>query len=329
NVGMALATATTLATWVTSNTTMVAPQLAYQMGLWGMVGYSFGSVGLLLFAPMAQRIRMLMPGGYTAGDFFRLRYGPVAWRVFLCISLLYGIGWLVSLGMAGGILIQALSGIPYAVGMTVILGVCVAYTLLGGLRAVIGTDFVQTILITLGVAILGVLAIRRIGIEPMHAALSAERPELLNLLLPVSLMFLFNNLLFGIGEIFHSNVWWSRAFAFGRGVGFRAFLLAGLIWAPIPIAAGFLALGAPVLGINVPAPDMVGPLVAARLLGATGAIFIFIVVFSALASSLDSLLAATSDLIVQDGYRRHFRPRASDATMRYAAKVTIVLLGVI
>src|SRR5690606_31913236 len=30
NVGMALATATAMATWVTSNTTMVAPQLAYQ-----------------------------------------------------------------------------------------------------------------------------------------------------------------------------------------------------------------------------------------------------------------------------------------------------------
>src|SRR5690606_8665305 len=180
-----------------------------------------------------------------------------------------------------------------------------------------------------GLGIVGVLPIRRIGTEPVHATLSAERPELLCLLLPVSMMFLCNNLPFGTGDISHSNVCMCRPFAFGRCVGFRTFLVARLIWAPIPIAAGFLALGAPVLGINVPAPDMVGPLVAARLLGATGAIFIFIVVFSALASSLDSLLAATSDLIVQDGYRRHFRPRASDATMRYAAKVTIVLLGVI
>lgn len=327
NVGMALATATTMATWVTSNTTMVAPQLAYQMGLWGMVGYSLGSVGLLLFAPMAGRIRTLMPRGYTAGDFFRLRYGTPAWRVFLLISLFYGAGWLISLGMAGGILIQALSGIPYAVGMTVILCVCVAYTLLGGLRAVIGTDFVQTIIITVGVVVLGVLAIQRIGLEPMHAALAADRPGLLNLLLPASLIFLFNNLLFGVGEIFHSNVWWSRAFAFGKGVGFRAFLLAGLMWAPIPVAAGFLALGAPVLGVNVPAPDMVGPLMAAQLLGAAGAVLVFIVVFSALASSLDSLLAATSDLLVQDGFRRHFRPRADDATLRRAAKIAIVVLG--
>jgi Na+/proline symporter len=84
-----------------------------------------------------------------------------------------------------------------------------------------------------------------------------------------------------------------------------------------------------VIGVNVPAPDMVGPLMAARLLGAGGAVLVFIVVFSALASSLDSLLAATSDLLVQDGYRRHFRPLADDRAMRRAAKTAIVLLGAI
>ena len=41
NIGLALGTATAMATWVTSNTTMAAPQLAYQLGLWGMIGYSF------------------------------------------------------------------------------------------------------------------------------------------------------------------------------------------------------------------------------------------------------------------------------------------------
>ena len=328
-VGLALGTATAMATWVTSNTTMVAPQLTYQLGIWGMLGYSLGAIGLFLFAPMAARIRRLMPGGFTSGDFIRLRYGPLAWRVFLVISLIYSAGWLISLGMAGGLLIQALSGIPYWIGMTVILGICVIYTLLGGLRAVIGTDFVQTLVIITGIVILGILTIRHIGFEEMHATLSEERPELLNLLMPAALMFLFNNLLFGVGEIFHSNVWWSRAFAFDEGVGFKAYLIAGLFWTPIPIAAGFIALGAPALGFNVPRADMVGPLMAANLLGAAGAVLVFIIVFSALASSLDSLLAATSDLIVQDIYKKHLRPDASPERMRRAAAATTLLLGLV
>ena len=329
NVGMALGVATAMATWVTSNTTMAAPQLALQLGIWGMVGYSLGAVGLILFAPLATRIRSLMPHGYTSGDFIRLRYGKAAWRIFLVISLFYGFGWLISLGMAGGVLINALTGIDYRLGMTVILTICVLYTLLGGLRAVIGTDFIQTILILVGILVLAWLAMTEVGFEGIHAAVAEQRPELLNLLLPAAIMFLFNNLLFGVGEIFHSNVWWSRAFAFRPSVGFPAYVTAGLMWLPIPVVAGFIALAAPALNLNVPAADMVGPMVAAKLLGVTGAVLVFIVVFAALASSLDSLLAATSDLITQDIYRGHFRPSADDRELRVAAKVIIVGLGVL
>jgi len=328
-VGLALGTATTMATWVTSNTTMAAPQLALQMGVWGMFGYSLGAVGLLLFAPLARRIHALMPSGFTSGDFMRLRYGKTAWRVFLVISLVYGFGWLVSMGMAGGVLVNALTGIDYRIGMSVILAVCVLYTLLGGLRAVIGTDFLQTLIILVGVVALAWLAISGVGFERMHEALLARRPELLDLLFPAAIMFLFNNLLFGVGEIFHSNVWWSRAFAFREGVGFKAYLIAGIFWMPIPIVAGFVALTVPALHLNVPAADMVGPLVAARLLGTSGAVIVFIVVFAALASSLDSLLAATSDLILTDLYKGHLRPHASETELAGAARWVILGLGLL
>jgi Na+/proline symporter len=327
-VGLALGTATAMATWVTSNTTMAAPQLAFQMGIWGMVGYSLGSIGLILFAPLAKRIRELMPQGFTSGDFIRLRYGNLAWRVFLVISLFYAFGWLISLGMAGGVLINALTGIDYHIGMTVIVAVCVSYTLLGGLRAVIGTDFLQSLIILTGIVILAVLAITKVGVDTMHEQVLAERPELLNLLFPAAIMFLFNNLLFGVGEIFHSNVWWSRAFAFREGVGFKAYLIAGLFWTPVPIVAGFLALTVPALNINVPTADMVGPLVAGELLGAGGAVLVFIVVFSALASSLDSLLAATSDLVLTDLYKGHLRPQAREEELVKAARWITLGLGV-
>jgi Na+/proline symporter len=328
-VGLALGTATAMATWVTSNTTMAAPQIALQMGVWGMLGYSLGAVGLLMFAPLAGRIRRLMPSGYTSGDFVRLRYGKPAWRIFLLISLCYSLGWLVSMGMAGGVLINALTGIPYHFGMTVILTICVGYTLLGGFRAVIGTDFIQAILILVGLIVIAALAIRTVGIETIHAAALTERPELLNLLMPAAIMFLFNNLLFGVGEIFHSNVWWSRAFAFGHGVGGKAYALAGLLWAPIPVVAGFIALAVPALELNVPAADMVGPMVAATILGTAGAVLVLIMVFSALSSSLDSLLAATSILVVEDIYRRHLRPEATAAHLRRVTAWVIVGLGVV
>ncbi|CUA84929.1 sodium:solute symporter family protein [Pseudidiomarina woesei] len=329
NVGFALAAATAMATWVTSNTTLVAPQLTYQLGVWGMVGYSFAALGLILFAPLAARIKRLMPNGYTSGDFIRLRFGRAAWWVFMVISVVYAMGWLVSLGMAGGILLQALSGLDYHIGMSAILLICVGYTLFGGLRAVIATDFIQALIIIVGVVGIAWFLIDTVSLETIHTELSTDHPQLLDLLFPAAVMFLFNNIFFGLGEIFHSNVWWSRALAFKGKVAFKAFMLGGLLWLPIPIVTGFIALAAPQLGIFPPTADMVGPMVAAEVLGKVGAIVVFIVVFSALASSLDSLLAATSDLVTRDFYHKKLRPAASDQQLLRVNRYCIAGLGIL
>ncbi len=329
NVGLALGTATAVATWITSNTTMLAPQFAFQMGVWGMVAYSTASLGLFLFAPLAKRIRLLMPNGFTSGDFIRLRYGKPSWYLFLVISVFYSLTWLISMGMAGGALLEALSGIPYEYGMTVILIVCVGYTLFGGLYAVIGTDFIQTIIILAGIVVVAVAILMHADISDIYANVSERRPALLDMLFPAAIMAIFNNLLFGLGEIFHSNVWWSRAFAMREGIGKKAYTLAGIIWLPIPIAAGFIALSSGMFDINVVRPDMVGPMVAAHALGKYGAILIFIVVFCSLASSIDSLLAATSDLITEDFYKKIFNPRASEAQLRKVSAIIILTLGIL
>ena len=329
NVGLAFGTATVMATWVTSNTTMLAPQFALEFGIWGMLAYSTASFGLFLFAPLAKRIRQLMPRGYTSGDFIRLRYGKPTWMVFLFISIFYALTWLISMGMAGGILLEALAGIPYILGMSVLLGVCVIYTLCGGLYAVIGTDFLQSVIIAIGVVIVGAGVLSTIEAEAIYHHVLTEKPMLMNMLLPAALLAFFNNLLFGIGEIIHSNVWWSRAFALRESVGQRAYVLAGFLWLPIPIASGFLALSTGVLGMNVPRADMVGPLVSSHVLGSLGSIITFIVLFCSLASSLDSLLAGTADLITRDFGKKWLYPTADDSMMRKLSVATIIGLGMI
>ena len=85
NVGLALGTATAVATWITSNTTMLAPQFALQLGIWGALAYSTASFGLFAFAPMSGRIRQVMPEGYTAVEFIRGRYGLIGSIPFLIV----------------------------------------------------------------------------------------------------------------------------------------------------------------------------------------------------------------------------------------------------
>ncbi|OYP39142.1 sodium:solute symporter family protein [Rhodopirellula sp. MGV] len=327
NVGLALATATAVATWITSNTTMLAPQFALQLGVWGALAYCTASFGLFAFAPMSGRIRKLMPNGYTAVEFVRQRYGKLGSVPFLIISLFYAITWLVSMTMAGGKLLHVLSGIPYEVGMTVVLGVCVMYTLFGGMYAVIGTDFIQSLIILVGLVVVAIAVLTQVSLGEVHHTLQEERPMLLDVFFPAALMALFNNMLFAFGEIFHSNVWWSRAFAMREGVGPKAYALGGLIWLPVPVVAGFLGLAAPALGIGISQPDTVGPLVAATLLGSGGALMVFIVVFCSLASSIDSLLAATGDLIVNDMAEPLCAGAVSDQTKRRWSSVAVIGLG--
>lgn len=333
-VGLALGTATAMATWITSNTTMMAPVFALKQGVWGMLAYATASFGLLLFAPMAMRIHELIPKGYTSGDFFRLRFGKTAWLIFLLISFLYSMAWLVTMAIAGGELIEALAGIPYLTGLSVILGVCILYTLFGGLFAVIGTDFIQSVIILAGIVVIGATVLSKTDIPEMAAHLSTEQPALISIFMPVALLAVFNNLFFGFGEVFHNNVWWSRVFAMRKSVAPKAFLLAGLLWFPIPIAAGFIALSAGSLGINVARENMTGPLVASQIMGAEGGgtlagIIIFIVLFCSLASSIDSLLAATSDLLTRDAFEKFIRrgEKLQDPLIRRAGKFTIVGIG--
>jgi urea-proton symporter len=125
-------------------------------------------------------------------------------------------------------------GIPYPVGMTVVVVVCVLYTLFGGMYAVIGTDFIQSLIILVGLVVVAGAVLTQIEIADVHQQLGSNRPMLLSMIFPAALMALFNNMLFGFGEIFHSNVWWSRAFAMREGVGPKAYALGGLLWLPDP-----------------------------------------------------------------------------------------------
>ncbi|MGL6135569.1 MAG: sodium:solute symporter family transporter [Prochlorococcaceae cyanobacterium] len=329
NIGLALSTATLMASWVTGNTTLAAPEVGYTLGLWGMLGYALAGLGLFLFAPLAIRIKRLMPTARTSGDFVRLRYGRVCWAVFLLITMAYTLGFLITQGMGAGLLLQALSGFDYRLGMVCVIGVSTIYTLFGGMRGVVGTDFIQSLLIMALLVLVAVLGYGRISVDEVYVALAAEHPSRLNMLLPAGLLFAWNTGLFSMGEVFHNNIWWSRVFASRPSVVFRSFILGGLAWTTVPIVTGAIALMALATNLEVPQVNMVFPLITAQLLGSGGAIVVFIIIFASLTSTLDSLLAASADLIAEDVVAHWLRPGISDAQIRQAARLVVVGLGLL
>ena len=329
NVGLALSTATLIAAWVTGNTTMSAPEQGYTIGIIACFGYATAGLSLCIFAPLALRIKKLMPNGCTSGDFIRCRFGRPVWIVFLLISAWYFIGFLMTQAMAGGILLQALSGLEYHIGMLIIMCVCTVYTLKGGLKAILSTDFIMAMLILGVLLITAVLAFMKFSPADVYTGVMAAKPELMNMVSGVGLMYLGSNFLFATGEIFHSNIWWQRIYAAKEKVAFRSFILSGLIWTTVPIIAGSLAFIAVANGYVVPQVNMVFPIVVSKLLGPAGAILVLIIIYSALASTVSSVLTASANLLVQDIYKSAFHPQATGDQVMKGVRYTMVAMAVL
>lgn len=329
NVGLALSTATLIAAWVTGNTTMSAPEQGYTIGILACFGYATAGLSLCIFAPLALRIKRIMPNGCTSGDFVRCRYGKAVWVVFLFISAWYFVGFLMTQAMAGGILLQSLSGLEYHIGMLLIMVVCTVYTLKGGLKAILSTDFIMAMLILIMLLVTAVLAFFKFSPAQVYDGVMASKPELMNLLSGVGIMYLGSNFLFATGEIFHSNIWWQRIYAAKEKVTFRSFILSGLIWTTVPIIAGSLAFVAVAEGYVVPQVNMVFPIVVSKLLGPAGSVLVLIIIYSALASTVSSVLTASSNLLVQDIYKRAFKPNATDEQVVKYVRYTIVGMAVV
>ncbi|TND10381.1 MAG: Na+/solute symporter [Bacteroidetes bacterium] len=149
-----LATTTVFATWFGSETVMGASAEMAEHGLRGVIEDPFGaSLCLLLvgvfFARKLYRMNLL-----TFGDFYKICFGRKA-ELFAGISLVVSyIGWIAAQMVAMGLVIHTfLPEINIQLAIIVSSLCVVGYTWLGGLWAVSITDFVQTVLIIVGLII--------------------------------------------------------------------------------------------------------------------------------------------------------------------------------
>lgn len=142
------------ATWFGSETVMGAPAEFVEGGLLSVMEDPFGAalclilVGALVARPL-YRLNIL-----TFNDYYKMRYGrlvEVASAVALVPSFL---GWIAAQMMAMALLLNVLAGVPMFWGIQICMVIVVLYTFAGGMWAVSVTDFVQTVMILIGVVAL-------------------------------------------------------------------------------------------------------------------------------------------------------------------------------
>ena len=164
SLSMPVVIATTFATWFGAETVLGVSATFAKDGLKGVVEDPFGSsmclvlVGLF-FARKLYRMKLM-----TIGDYYRLRYGQAVEMITSVIIVLSYMGWVAAQIKALGLVFNLLAPeISVNTGMVIGTVIVLTYTLYGGMFSVAMTDFVQMIVIGVGLIFIAVLAAQAAG----------------------------------------------------------------------------------------------------------------------------------------------------------------------
>jgi len=149
---MYVVTATVFATWFGSETVLGIPATFLKEGLHGVVADPFGSSLCLILVGLFFAVPLYRKKLLTIGDFYRIKYGrTVEILVTLCIVVSY-LGWVAAQIKALGLVFNVVSEdiISKDTGMIIGAATVMIYTLFGGMLSVAITDFIQMVIIMLG-----------------------------------------------------------------------------------------------------------------------------------------------------------------------------------
>lgn len=307
DVSWPLAAPSIAASWIWAPALFVSVQKSYELGLPGIFWFTVPNIlALVVFAWLAPRIRLLIPGGYTLPDWIRYRLASeTVHRFYLVPYIWYQVMAVTVQIFVGGLMLNYLTGISLNLVMIMLLILCLIYSLISGLRASVVTDFVQMVFILAGVAIIPPWVAARVGVEAVALGLGGLAHNT-NVLDP-HVAFSFG-IVTSIGLIAGSisdQQYWQRAFAIRPSHLVRSYVVAGLLFGIVPILLSILGFVAanPAMDIGLPSGTglpMIGIEVVVRILPLWAVVFFVVMLLSGLMSTLDSAMCAASSLYAID-----------------------------
>lgn len=151
---------TTFATWFGADSVLGVPAKFVQSGLGGVVEDPFGAGACLILVGLLFAARLYRMTLLTIADYYRERYGRAVEVVCSLIIMVSYLGWVSAQVTALGLVFHLLSSELISVELGMVIGVVsiLAYTLFGGMWSVAVTDFIQMIILVLGLSVLAVFA---------------------------------------------------------------------------------------------------------------------------------------------------------------------------
>jgi len=334
---LAMIVTTTFATWFGSETVLGIPAKFVNSGLNGVVEDPFGAGSCLIlvglfFAGKLYRMNLL-----TISDYYRERYGRSVEVICSVIIMVSYLGWVSAQVTALGLVFNLLSGgvISMPWGMTIGVVSVLAYTLFGGMWSVAITDFMQMIILVVGLATLAVYAGDQAGGADKVIALAVSQ-DLFKFLpepnMKDILFFLAAAITIMFGSIPQQDVFQRVMSANSLNAATKGPIIGGICYILFAFVPMFLVVSALIIMPEQAAqliqedPQKVLPTLVMTQMPFVMQVLFFGALLSAIKSCASATLLAPSVTFTENIWRQFF-PHQGDKQSLLAMRVTVLVFS--
>jgi SSS family transporter len=330
---------TTFATWFGAETVMGIPARFVQGGLNAIVEDPFGAGTCLILVGLFFAARLYKQNLLTIGDFYRLRYGRGV-EVFCSVAIIVSyLGWVAAQITALGLVFNVLTegAMTETTGMVVGTLAVLIYVVIGGFLAVAWTDFIQMIVLVIGLSAIALFSAQLAGGAEHVFALATER-DLWKFLPEPSFTemagFVAAGLTMMLGSIPQQDVFQRVMSAKDAKTARNGAVIGGvsyILFAFVPmfiVAAAVVVMGSSAMDMVKDDYQRLLPTFVLTKMPLIMQIFFFGALLSAIKSTSSATLLAPSTSFVEN-ILKNLRPRMTDREQLFAMRVTIVIFAVL
>lgn len=317
-----------------------------------LMGLAIGAYELLAALTLLVVAKFFLPifirnGIYTMPQFLEQRFNGTVRTImaFFWVALFLFVN-ITSIFYLGGLAIETISGVNFMYGILFLALYSAAFSIFGGLKAVVWTDVAQVVVLVIGGLMACYFVVSEVGDGGFFNGLTTlydRAPEKFDLILSKDNPY-FSDLP-GIGVLI-GGMWIANLYYWGnnqyiiqralaaqsiqeaqRGVAFAALLK--LFMPLIVVVPGIAAF---VLGADLEKPDQAFPWVLNNFVGVGFKGLVFAALVAAIGSSISSMVNSVSTIFTLDIYKVFIKKDASDRHYVNTGKITAgasLLIGIL
>ena len=336
---MAMVITTTFATWFGSETVLGIPAKFVNGGLHGVVEDPFGAGFCLIFVGLFFAGKLYRMTLLTISDYFRERYGRVVEVACSLIIMVSYLGWVSAQVTALGLVFNLLSDGVVSMELGMVIGVVsiLAYTLFGGMWSVAITDFIQMIILVVGLSILAVFAAGQAGGADKVVALAISQdmfkfwpePNMKDIL-----FFFASAITIMLGSIPQQDVFQRVMSANSIKAATHGPVIGGICYILFAFVPMFLVVSAMIImpeqatTLIADDPQKVLPTLVMTQMPFVMQVLFFGALLSAIKSCASATLLAPSVTFTENIWRQ-FHPHQSDQQELRAMRVTVLVFSIL